>query len=88
MIHQKIMEQINQQITELLKNNPFQDVEKNIRAILIAIFSKLDLVTREEFDIQQKVLLSTRKKIDELECIIKKLELSELSNKNNEHHCI
>jgi len=42
------------------------DAEKNFHTILQSTFAKLDLVTREEFDAQTKVLLRSRKKIDEL----------------------
>lgn len=73
MMQQKIIEQINQQLALILKNNPLQDAEKNIKAIVLAIFTKLDLVTREEFDTQQKVLLGTRQKLEELEQMIKEL---------------
>jgi BMFP domain-containing protein YqiC len=44
-----------------------EDVEGNIRATLTSIFSKLDLVTREEFDVQTKVLAKTRIKLEKLE---------------------
>lgn len=44
-----------------------EDVEKNFQTILKSAFSKLDLVTREEFDAQVAVLQRTRKKVDELE---------------------
>ena len=44
-----------------------KDLEKNFRGILQSIFTKLDLVSREEFDIQKKVLLKTRTKINNLE---------------------
>lgn len=47
--------------------NMQQEMEKNFKAILSSTFSKLDLVTKEEFDIQVKVLEKTRKKIDKLE---------------------
>jgi len=73
MIHNRILEQINEQVANLLKNSPLQDVEKNIKAVILAIFSKLDLVTREEFDTQQKVLVATRQKLEELEQKIKNL---------------
>jgi BMFP domain-containing protein YqiC len=52
------------------------DVEKNFHAILQSTFNKLDLVTREEFDVQTKVLARSRKKIEALEATIKKLEQS------------
>ena len=73
MIAQKIVEQVNQQFSSVIKNNPLQDIEKNIKSIVIAAFAKLDLVTREEFDTQQKVLLATRRRLEELEEIVKKL---------------
>lgn len=58
-----------------------QDFEKNCHRILQKTFSKFDLVTREEFDIQTKVLSRTRKKLDELHQEIKKLEET-LARKN------
>lgn len=51
-----------------------KDVEKNCHRILSKAFTKLDLVTHEEFDTQSKVLLRTRKKLEELEAHLKKLE--------------
>lgn len=51
-----------------------KDVEKNFCAILQSTFNKLDLVTRKEFDAQTKVLARSRKKIEELEASVKKLE--------------
>jgi BMFP domain-containing protein YqiC len=51
-----------------------QDIGQNFHAILQSTFNKLELVTREEFDVQVKVLARTRKKIEMLESEIKKLE--------------
>ncbi len=51
-----------------------QDAEKAMRANLQAALSKLDLVTREEFDVQAKVLARTRAKVDELERLVADLE--------------
>lgn len=51
-----------------------KELEKNFRAILQSMFSKLDLVTREEFDVQKKVLTKTRVKINALEKQITYLE--------------
>ncbi|TXI91770.1 MAG: accessory factor UbiK family protein [Neisseriales bacterium] len=74
MLKEQILEKITSQLAEAIKASPFQDIETNLKAILQASFEKLDLVSREEFDIQQKVLLQTRMKLDELEKIIKTLE--------------
>ena len=73
-MQQQIFEQINSQLSGMLENSPFKDMEKNMKAIIMAIFSKLDLVTREEFDTQQKVLLATRKRLEELEELVKSLK--------------
>jgi len=50
------------------------DVEKNIRSAMSATFAKLDLVTREEFDIQTQVLHRTREKLEALEKVVSELE--------------
>ena len=52
-----------------------KDFEKNCHAVLSKAFDKFDLVTREEFDTQTKVLARTRKKLDELETHIQELEV-------------
>lgn len=51
-----------------------EDCEKNFQSILTSAFAKLELVTREEFDAQTKVLARTRKKIESLEEKVNKLE--------------
>lgn len=51
-----------------------KDVEKNFHAVVKNTFNKLDLVTREEFDAQTKVLARTRQKIETLAKEIEKLE--------------
>lgn len=51
-----------------------KDVEKNFQAVLQKAFAKLELVTREEFDSQSKVLVRTRKKLEALEKEVHHLE--------------
>lgn len=60
-------------LPEGLKNLK-KDIEKNFNSILHKSFAKLELVTREEFDAQTKVLLRTRKKLEALEKEVKELE--------------
>jgi BMFP domain-containing protein YqiC len=50
------------------------DVERHLRAALEAAFKRLDLVTREELDIQAAVLARTRTKVDALESRVRELE--------------
>lgn len=51
-----------------------EDAEKNLRSALSATFAKLDLVTREEFDVQTQVLQRTREKLEALELRVNQLE--------------
>ena len=61
-----------------------KDVEKNLRTVLQTSLSKLDLVTREEFDVQARVLARTREKLDKLEKTIAALEMQSNESKGND----
>ncbi|OGA24177.1 MAG: phosphoheptose isomerase [Betaproteobacteria bacterium RIFCSPLOWO2_02_FULL_65_24] len=61
-------------LSELFAATPARDMEKNIRATLAAFFTKLDLVTRDEFDVQAKVLQRTRERLEQLEARVAELE--------------
>ena len=61
-------------INQILENSPAKDIEKNVKAMMSQGFAKLDLVTREEFDIQAQVLAKTRSKLDALEARVAELE--------------
>jgi len=70
----EILEDLSARIGEFLAASPARDLEKNLRALLSGAFAKLDLATREEFDVQAKVLLRTREKLAELEARVAELE--------------
>lgn len=74
MIAKQLFEEAASKIGETLANSPAKDFEKNAKAMLGSAFNKMDLVTREEFDIQQQVLIKTRTKLAELEARLDKLE--------------
>ncbi|MDP2155104.1 MAG: accessory factor UbiK family protein [Sulfuricella sp.] len=74
MLGQKVFEEISSKLGEALAESPAKDLEKNLRAVLQGVFAKLDLVTREEFDVQQAVLLRTREKLEALEAKVAALE--------------
>jgi BMFP domain-containing protein YqiC len=61
-------------INQAIENSPAKDIEKNMKSMLSHGFSKLDLVTREEFDIQADVLAKTRAKLEVLEARVAELE--------------
>lgn len=74
MLNQKLLDEISGKINAMLARSPAKDVEKNLRTLLMSFFSKLDLVTREEFDVQSQVLLRTREKLAQLEAKLAQLE--------------
>ena len=70
----RFLDQLNKKVSELIAASPAKDVEKNLRALLSNAFSRLDLVTREEFDVQQEVLGRTREKLRQLEARVAEME--------------
>ncbi len=74
MMQSKFIEEITTKLSELAAQSPLKDFEKNSRAMLSSMFAKMDLVTREEFDVQSQVLLRTREKLGELEAKLAALE--------------
>jgi BMFP domain-containing protein YqiC len=74
MLNAKIIEDISSKLSAVANSSPAKDVEKNMRALLAQGFTKLDLVTREEFDVQTQVLARTREKLAALEKLVAELE--------------
>ena len=70
----RIFDDINARVSEVLAKSPAKDIEKNLRGMLSSAFSRLDLVTREEFDVQAKVLARTREKLVAIEARVSELE--------------
>ena len=81
MLNQKIIEEVTAKLKDIFGQSPAADIEKNLRAGLQNIFAKLDLVTREEFDVQQEVLLRTRTKLETLEAKVAELEKQDSSGR-------
>jgi BMFP domain-containing protein YqiC len=65
---------LQSKIGQVFENSPAKDLEKNVKAMLSQGFSRLDLVTREEFDVQAQVLAKTRAKVDAMEVRLAELE--------------
>ncbi|WP_371323912.1 accessory factor UbiK family protein [Dechloromonas sp. ZY10] len=74
MLDPKIFEDFGARMSALLATGPAADLEKNAKALMSGFFDKLDLVTREEFDVQAQVLARTRQKLKELEARVEALE--------------
>lgn len=74
MIAQKMMEEFMAKMSEIVAASPAKDMEKNLRASMSAMFARMDLVTREEFDVQAQVLARTREQLQVLEARLARLE--------------
>ena len=64
---QTVAEDVQNKIGDAIRQSPAKDLEKNIRGLVSQGFQKMDLVTRQEFDVQAQVLAKTRAKLEELE---------------------
>jgi BMFP domain-containing protein YqiC len=74
MLDPKNLEEFGAKMSALLAATPARDIEKNAKAMISGFLGKLDLVTREEFDIQAQVLARTREKLKDLEARVDALE--------------
>jgi len=70
----KLLDDLAARLADLAASGPARDIEKNARALLAGLLTRLDLVTREEFDVQQQVLARTREKLAALEARLSALE--------------
>lgn len=74
MMDKKKIQEISDSIRKTIENSPISDINDNIHALLQGMFAKLDLISREEFDVQTQVLRRTREKLEALEAKIESLE--------------
>jgi BMFP domain-containing protein YqiC len=70
----RLVDELSARMSELLAAGPARDIEKNVRALFSASLSRLDLVTREEFDVQAKILARAQEKLVALEARVEELE--------------
>ena len=70
----RLLDDLNDRMRQVFAQSPAADLERNLRAMLSALFARLDLVTREEFDVQRQVLLRTREKLALLESRVSEIE--------------
>jgi BMFP domain-containing protein YqiC len=68
------LEDLQQRLSALLASTPAADIQKNMKALLMQQFARMELVTQEEFDLQRQVLARTREKLEALEARVAQLE--------------
>ena len=74
MLNKDNIQNLSNKIRHIIKDSPVSDIEDNINALLKSTFTKMDLINREEFDVQTEVLKRTRSKLEALEAKIIDLE--------------
>ena len=74
-----LLHELQSKISQLMQQSPATDLEKNLKALMSQGFAKLDLLTREEFDVQTEVLARTRAKLELLEARVAELEAQKKS---------
>ncbi len=63
MLDSKILENLSSKIREIVESSPIGDADKNIHALIQGAFTKMELISREEFDVQTEVLRNTREQL-------------------------
>jgi BMFP domain-containing protein YqiC len=74
MTDKTLFEDLSSRINEALRNSPAQDIEKNLRVLLASWFDRMDLVLREDFETQKRLLEQARAKLAALEARVSQLE--------------
>jgi ubiquinone biosynthesis accessory factor UbiK len=73
-IDKRVLEDLGQRLNEAARNSPAADLEKNLRALLAAFFDRFDVVLREDFEVQRRLLERAQAKLAELEARLAELE--------------
>ena len=73
-MNDKLLAELSARLAALAASNPAKDLEKNFRGMLASTFARLDLVTREEYDVQARVLARAKEKLAALEARVAELE--------------
>ncbi len=68
------LDDFQKNISDLIARSPAADIERNVKSMVSQTFARLDLVTRDEFDIQADLLTRTRARADALEAQVRALE--------------
>ena len=73
-MNEKILSELSARLAAMAADNPAKDLERNFRGMLSSAFTRLDLVSREEYDVQAQVLARAREKLAALEARVAELE--------------
>ena len=82
-MNEGLLSELSARLAEFAAANPARDLEKNFRALLASAFTRLELVSREEYDVQVQVLARAREKLTTLEARVAELEARLASSKTD-----
>ena len=82
-MNEGFLSELSARLAQLAAANPARDLEKNFRGLLASAFTKLELVSREEYDVQVQVLARAREKLSTLEARVAELEARLASSKTD-----
>lgn len=74
MLNSSKIEELSNKIKDMVASSPLADVDKNVHALIKGALTKMELVTREEFDVQTEVLRHAREQLTKLEAKLEELE--------------
>ena len=74
MFNSQVVNDLSSKINEIIKSSPLADIENNINALIRGVFTKMELVSREEFDVQTEVLRNAREQLAKMEVTLAQLE--------------
>jgi len=73
-MEKRLLDELGSRLDEAMRASPAQDLEKNLRALLVAFFDRFDVVAREDFEVQKKLLARAQEKLASLEARIAEIE--------------
>ena len=73
-MNESFLSDLSARLAAMAAANPARDLEKNFRGLLSSAFTRLELVSREEYDVQTQVLARAREKLAALEARVRELE--------------
>jgi len=76
MTDKRLIDELGERISEAMRESPAQDLDKNLHALLGAFFDRYDLVLREDFEVQKKLLERAQAQLEVLEARLSELEAS------------
>lgn len=68
------LDELGSRVEDAVRGSPIEDLQKNLRALLVAFFERFDIVPREDFEVQRKLLARAREKLAALEARVQELE--------------